>query len=342
MAQAIPRQLRRRAVGAAIALALVTTCGSVGYYLLTWGRSSFVDCLYMTVITITTVGFGEVIDLSSSPAGRVFTMLLALSGLGTATYLLSTMTAFLIEGDLTERFRRRAMEKKAAAASNHYIVCGMGRLGLNIVQELRSTQRPCVVVDRDPENFKTLAEAAPEVICVEADATDSDGLLAAGIKNAAGLFAATDDDNENLVIALTAKQLSPGAKVVVRCGEMKNASKMKVAGADAVICPSSIGAMRMASEMVRPTVVSFLDTMLRDREKNYRVEEVRAGIPGLRICDLPWPQFPNTLLLAVRGPEGWVYRPPRDYVLCEESRLIVMTTPEERSGLERALQEEAR
>ncbi len=265
--------------------------------------------------------------------------MLALAGIGTVMYLLSGITAFIIEGELTETFRRRTMERKAGRLADHYIVCGVGKVGFHIVQELSSTQRPCVAVDAGRANLRTLAESFDDVIYLDADATDSDTLLAAGVQKARGLFAATDDDNQNLVIALTAKQLNRAVTVVARCGELKNADKMKAAGADIVVSPSFIGGLRMASEMIRPTVVSFLDVMLRDKEKNLRIEEVPASLPGRQIGDLDLQRFHNTLLLAVRTASGWMYNPPLNQVLDAESKLIVMTTPHERASLVRHLSE---
>lgn len=275
---------RLRTAGAALMLIFVS--GALGYYLLADRRASIIDCIYMTFITITTIGYGEVVDLSSSPGGRVFTMCIALAGIGTLTYLLSSFTAFIVEGNLSETFRRRMMEKKAATLENHYIICGAGQVGSHIAHELRATRRACVLIDVLPEPVKHLAAESPDTIYLVADATDNDVLIAAGIKRAAGLFAATSLDHQNLVIALTAKQLHPKLQVIARCSDMKNAAKLKAAGADAVISPSFIGGLRMASEMVRPTAVSFLDTMLRSTDQTLRIEEIVLHEHGMTLGEL--------------------------------------------------------
>jgi voltage-gated potassium channel len=334
MAGRVPNELQKRLIGATAAVLIILSVGTIGYRVISSGQASWTNCVYMTVITVTTVGYGEVIDLSASPGGRIFTMALLLAGLGTVMYLLSTVTAFIIEGDLTETFRRRAMEKKAGALHDHYIVCGAGRVGLHIVHELQSTQRPFVVVEDDPIHLKAIGDAHKDLIYFDADPTDNDALIAAGIRTAVGLFAATEDDNTNLVIALSAKQMNPAVKVVARCGETKNVDKVKAAGADAVISPAFIGGLRMASEMIRPTVVSFLDVMLRDKDKNLRVEEIRAALPGRSVGELDLGQFRHTLLLAVRGANDWTYNPGPDHVLDAQSRLVIMTTPAERIAVE--------
>ena len=172
-------------------------------------------------------------------------------------------------------------------------------------------------------------------IYIEGDATDDDILIKAGIKNAKGIFAVTNDDNINLVISITAKHLNPKIKVVTQCIDIKNTEKMKTAGADSVVSTSYIGGMRMASEMIRPTVVTFLDKMLRDTDKNLRVEEISIppSLIGKKILDIDLSQFPNTLILAIKVKENWNYNPPRNYVIQPDSQFIVMTTPLEQSKL---------
>jgi voltage-gated potassium channel len=323
---------RDRLMGGAAALCALVLVGSLSYWLLT--GHPWLDCVYMTVITITTVGFGEIIDLSQVPLGRVLTMFIALCGVGILTYMLSVLTAVIVEGELTETFRRSAMEKRARALRGHYIVCGAGSVGFHILSELAASQRPCVLVDTQLEALKEAADTFKDLIYLDGDATDDQVLLAAGLATARGLFAATSDDNQNLVVTLTARQLNPQVEIVARCRDARNVAKLRAAGASHVVSTSLIGGMRMASEMVRPTVVSFLDTMLHDRDKNLRVEEIATARHGCTVTELGLERFPETLLLAVRDPAGWVYNPPRDHVLAPQSCLIVMTTPEERRELE--------
>jgi len=327
-----------------IILAVIVTVGTFGYWLLSGGGYPFFDYVYMTVITITTIGFGEVIDLAGNTAARVFTIFIALSGIGVLAYMVTNITATVVEGSLTKSFRRRRMEKIAKKATGHYIVCGMGWAGLHIVYELRETKRPHVIIDISQSKIDKSLETISGEVFIEGDATDNDTLLKAGIEKASGLFAVTGDDNQNLVICLSARQLNSGLRVVAQCNEMRNVEKMKKAGADAVVSPGYISGMRIASEMIRPTVVNFLDKMMRGRDENLRVEEViiPKSFVGKALSALNLKQYPRTLLLAVKKGDDWVYNPSRsDFIIESDNTIIVMTTPEERRDLEDGLGKES-
>jgi voltage-gated potassium channel len=315
--------------------------GTVGYWFIGGRQYSFVDTLYMTVITVTTIGFTEVIDLSGNAGGRIFTMFIAISGIGVMAYIVTSITALVVEGELTESFRRRRMEKIAGKYRGHYIVCGVGSVGCYIASELHAIKRPHVIVDVNKKNIESILASFHDEVFIEGDATDSDILLGAGVEKASGLFAVTGDDNQNLVVTLTAKQLNPRLRIVARCNDTRNTEKMKKAGADAVVSPSAIGGLRMASEMVRPTAVSFLDIMLRDREKNMRVEElpVPGSFAGQPISALNLKRFSHALLLAVKTGENWIYNPSESCVIDRENTLVFMTTPEGRDELAEFLKE---
>ncbi|MFC1938905.1 potassium channel family protein [Chloroflexota bacterium] len=332
-------QLLKRFIWPAAALIAVLVIGTVGYRFIGGSGYSFLDTFYMTVITISTIGFGEVVDVSAIPAGRIFTIFIAVAGVGVLFYIITHFTALIVEGELTKSFRRSKMEKKAKNYRDHYIICGIGELGLHIVNELAATKRPYVMVDMSRESIDRFSEIVKNGVFIEGDATDNNTLLKAGVTEAGGIFATLGDDNQNLVVALTAKQLSPAIRVVARCNELKNSDKMRKAGADAVISPSLIGGLRMASEMIRPTVVSFLDTMLRDREKNLRVEEVSVpdSLVGKNLAFLGLDRFPGILLLAIKTGRDWTYNPPHDCVIRPESTLIFIGGPEDRVELERKL-----
>ncbi|MBI3600488.1 MAG: potassium channel protein [Nitrospinae bacterium] len=330
-------QIYKRFALAGMAIVTVLLIGTLGYKFIGGERYTLIDCLYMTVITVATIGYGEIVDMSASPGGRVFTMFIALFGIGIMTYIFSNFTAYVVEGELNEAFRRMKMEKMVKGLKGHYIVCGIEGVGLNIVKELHETGRPHVIVDIDKNKINKLLEEIRNEIFIEGDATDGDSLLKAGIKDANGLFAVTGNDNQNLVISLTAKQINPNIKVVVRCHDIKNMEKMKLAGADSVVSPTLIGGMRMASEMIRPMVVSFLDVMLRDKEKNLRIEEVSApqSFTETTIASLNIKKLPNVLLLAVRTKGDWIYNPPDNYLVKPENTLIFMTTPDGRDNLKK-------
>lgn len=230
------------------------------------------------------------------------------------------------------------MAKKASNSKDHYVICGTGEIGFHIVSELSATRRPHVIVDVNRRSIDRVLEAFPDEVFVEGDATDNNVLLKAGILKARGVFAVTGDDHHNLIVSLTAKHLNPNVRVVARCNEMKNQERMRKAGADAVVSPSLIGGLRMASEMIRPAAVSFLDVMLRT-EGNLRVEEVAVphSFVGKTISALNLKEYRQILLLAVKTNGDWLYNPPDDYVLQPENTLIFMATPEGRFDLEKIL-----
>jgi voltage-gated potassium channel len=333
------RKILKRFIWPVAALVAVLLIGTIGYRVIAGPQCSLLDSFYMTVITISTIGFGEVIEVALIPGGRIFTIFIAVAGIGVLFYIITNLTALLVEGELTKSFRRRKMERKAREYKDHYIICGSGDLGLHISNELTATKRPHVMVDTSKEAADRFLETTKNGVFIEGDATDNDTLIKAGIEQARGLFAALGDDNQNLVVVLTAKQLNPKLRVVSRCNEISNSDKMKKAGADAVISPSLIGGLRMASEMVRPTVVSFLDIMLRDREQNLRVEEVPvpSAFSGQSISSLKLKKHPKMLLLAVRTGEDWTYNPPEDYVMKPKSTLVFIGSPKDRQELTKEL-----
>ena len=320
---------------AILSLVIVLSSGTTGYWLIGGRQYSVLDCLYMTIITISTIGFTEVIDLSNNPGGRLFTIFLALSGIGVLTYLLSNITASVVEGEVNEVFRRKKMEKIIKKYHGHFIVCGADPVAKYIMEELRATDRPFVVVALNPKRLEALLEKYPGQVFLEGDATDNSIQLRAGIQRAEGLFAVTDDDNQNLVISLTAKQLNPKIKVVSRCSSAKNIEKMEKVGADSVVTTASIGGLRMASVMVRPAVVSFLDVMLRDK-RNLRIEEVAVGgsVLGKTLSSLRLEHYPRTLVLAIKHGTDYLYNLPRNHRLKEGEILVIMTTPQERIQFE--------
>ena len=333
----IAQRVYRRFAAPALALITVSIIGTTGYKIIGGPQASWLDCLYMTFITIATIGYGEIIDLSHSPGGRVFTMAIGLVGIGVATYMISTLTAFILEGDMNEAIRRRRMQKSIAALRKHYIICGIGRVGTNVAHELETTGRPYVAIDTNKQAIERYLERYPNALCTHADSDDDSTLIGTGIEHAAGVFAVTGDDSKNLVITLSAKLLNPAARVVARCHEVNYIDKIRKVGADAIVSPDFTGGMRIASSMIRPQVVSFLDEMLRS-DNALRVEEVRipdgfaAGtIGGLKL------NRRDFILLAVRAQDKWEFNPAEDFGIRSGNTLVVMTTPEGRKSLQRTL-----
>ncbi|MFZ2490430.1 MAG: potassium channel family protein [Thermoanaerobaculia bacterium] len=313
--------------------------GVTGYLVIGSPHHGFIDALYMTVITLTTVGYGEVIDLSGHPAGRLFTIALLFSGVGTFLYFFSSLTGFIVEGNLERIFWRRRMEKSIEGLQDHYIVCGAGHTGEHIVRELHATGRPFVLIERLDARVKELHEqlgvSFPAIV---GDSTHDDVLLAAGIERAAGLFASISNDKDNLIITISARLVSPTLRIVSRCTDEGLERKIRRAGADVVVSPTAIGGLRMTSEMVRPTVVSFLDVMLRDTE-SLRVEEstvaAASSLDGMTAGEFRKRAPERALLVAVRSAEGeWLYNPPDDAKLLGSSTLVYIGNRDARRAID--------
>ena len=207
--------IRRRLLFAIVILSSVMLMGSSGYYLIFEGRSSYLDCLYMTVISLTTVGYGEVLGITGNAGAQIFTMLLIVFGMGIILYCISTLTAMLIEGELTGMLRRRKMEKKINALTGHYIVCGGGETGFPLAVELVTSKASVVLVDNDNRVIDE-ARQVKGLYHVHGDATDDKNLIAAGIERATGITICLPSDNDNLYITMTARMLNAKARIISR------------------------------------------------------------------------------------------------------------------------------
>lgn len=328
----------RNLVIALLILVAVFVIGTLGYHILGGWQHSWVDCFYMTFITISTIGFGEIVDVSQYPYGRLFTVFIGMSGIGVLGYVLSTFTAFMLESDLNDSWRRKKMQKKIAQLKNHYIVCGVGLVGCNVAHELEMTGRPFVVVEGDMKVIQRYLDTHPEQLYVLGDATDNDILLAAGIMQARGVFAVAHDDSANLVISLSAKHLNPDVRVVARCHDLKNTEKTRRAGADEIVSPDYSGGLSIVSAMVRPNVMNFLDDMLKSDSK-LRMEEIL--IPSSlshRPLSILYQENKDCMVLALRRDGTWQYNPSSSHTLQGHDVLMVMTTPAGRTRLEQLIQ----
>lgn len=324
----------RRLKIAGFAFLAIMVIGTIGFTIISDGR--VFDSFYMTVITLTTIGFHEIIDMRFSLGGRIFTVFIAFAGVGIFTYFISNVAALFIEGDIRRTFYRRKMEKKINKMEDHYVICGSGRVGKNIASELFHTDRPFVMADVDESQLIDHSGEIKEMLVLVGDCTDDDLLQKLGVERARGVFVTSGDDNTNLVICLTARQLNPNCRIVVKIIDLKHASKLKRAGADRIISPNYIGGLRMASEMIRPSVTSFLDEMTRSSRQNFRIEEVEvtAKFSGKQLSDLKMSDCTNTLLLAIKNPEQCEYVPNQNQTLKSGDKLIIMTTPKERQIIE--------
>ena len=283
---------------------------------------------FMSIITLTTVGFMEVQPLST--AGRIFTIFLLIIGFSTIFYGLGTLTVFIVEGEMLKIIRRKRMEKKISRLNDHHIICGSGEMGKHVLNEFVATKKPFVVIEKDEAEIEALIEHYNEVLHIKGDASCDEALKKAGIQSAKGVITTFASDKENLFVVLTARNLNPALRIVTRCMEEESSHKLRSAGADAVVSANAIGGMRMASEMLRPAVVSFLDIMLREKDEVLRVEEARVAegsrIEGTTIKDAN--VFNNTgmIIIAIRESlsDKYIYNPKSDFMLKAGDTLVVL------------------
>ena len=325
--------LRNRLLVGFLAMLLVVIGGATGYWFLGDGAWSFSDCLYMTVITVTTVGFGEMLpDMDKVAHARSFTMLLLVFGTGVLVYFASTITAFVVEGELKHLLDDKRRRQRIKKMKDHFVVCGAGTTGRHVITELLLTDHAVVAIDTNEAELRDIADAFPgrSFSYIVGDATDDDVLNQANLATARGAACALSDDKDNLYLVVATRYLNAGCRIIARCAEMSHVEKLKRAGADSVVSPNFIGGMRMVSEMVRPAVVRFLDEMLRDKQASMRIEEVVVTASSslvdqqLGAVDIHGRFGMNVLAVAAGDGAPWEYNPPDDRVLRVKTVLVVM------------------
>jgi voltage-gated potassium channel len=337
----VPESLRST-VRAALYLLVVFVVGTMGYTIIGGSDHSLLEAVYMTTITLTTVGYEEAIDLSGRPGAQLFTVVLLLTGVGTFLYFFSSLTAFATEGAMEHLFWRRRMSLDINRLRDHFIVCGAGKTGEHVVRELIETRREFALVDRDEERVREMQKRyGAEFPAVVGDATEDEILKAAGLAHAHGIIVCFSGDKDNILVTFTARNMSPTIRIVARCADSSIEPKLRKAGADAVVSPDRIGGLRLISEMVRPTAVSFLDVMLRDSEKRWRVEEVTVDrgseLDGVTVGALRGRTIRDLVVLAVRATDGeWVYNPDDDVPFRPGTGVVFLGSPDARTTLERA------
>jgi voltage-gated potassium channel len=301
------------------------------------------DGLYMTIISITTVGYGEIEPLSS--IGRIYTIVVILVGFTLAGYTVSTISEKFIESILTLDKRRKKMIKLISDLSEHYIVCGYGRIGKIIVEELSKANKDIVIIENNKDYYEELLRT--DKVFLIGDATDDELLMEAGISRAKGLIAALPKDTENLFVTLTAKQLNPKLHIITRANEERSIKKFLRAGANKVFSPYTIGAMRMAKAILKPNVLDFLDFTLyrKEAEEKIIIEEITLSkdsfIIGRTLAESGLRKNYDAIVVGVKNKDGkMVFNPPFNFVLSEGDTLILIAELENIKKLEKDLMEE--
>jgi len=285
-----------------ILLGMVVMLGTMGYMIIE--RWKLMDSLYMTVITITTVGFKEVSNVSEP--GRIFTVILIFTGMGIMAYTLGMVAQFMVEGEIRSILGRRKLGSRIKSLKKHYIICGYGRIGRIIAQELKSNGIPILVIDSDPESQNTLDQHdMPYIID---DATSEDVLIEAGIERAKGLVAVVLSDADNLFITMTARGLKPDLFILARADEEHAQKKLLRVGADHVVLSYLMGGRKMAQTILRPAVADFLDLTIHDKNIELNMEELQvkkvSKLNGVTLVDSGIRQKMNVIIVGIRKKDG--------------------------------------
>ncbi len=322
-------------ISALLALFIIVT-GTVGYEAIEgWG---FLDALYMTVITIATVGYLEVHPLSEP--GRVFTMTLIFFGLGTTTYVAASVVQFMVEGRIHTLMGRHRLDKKIDRLKNHYIICGYGRIGRLLCQTLLQKPVDLVVVEKSPDLIAALEQ--DKVLFVQGDATSESVLQRAGINRAKGLVAVLAGDTDNVFLVLTARQLAPHLMIIARASFEESKNKLRAAGANLVESPYEMGAFRLAQRIMRPTVTSFLEFAFSSTRKDIQMEELAVSegseLAHLSLKDSGIRQNFNLIIIAIKKPDGtMMFNPSFEAVIHPGETVIAVGEVGNLDRLEKAL-----
>lgn len=311
-------------------LLAVLVFGTTGYSLIE-GWAPF-DALYMTVITLATVGFREVHQLSQE--GKAFTILLIVFGAGIIAYAIGSLIRFTLEGELHSILGRKKLEKQIGKLQQHYIVCGYGRIGTLICREFAAKPLPFVVVEQDPELCDRLSDEG--FLFVHGNATDDSALEAAGIRHAKGLITAVTSDTENVYITLTARGLNPDLFILARAGEEGSDLKLRRAGANKVISPYVIGASRMAQAILRPSVVDFIEIATAGHNLELQIEEIRvrsgSALVGKTLLTSEIRKGLGIIIVGIKKPDGQMQFNPSPATMIDSDDTLI--TLGEKSAIE--------
>jgi len=307
---------------AIILLTAIIAFGTVGYYI--FEEMPLFEAFYMTIITISTVGFSEIRPLTV--VGRSITLVVIVLGISVGTYTIGIIVRWFVEGELSKIFGRRKLQKQMADLKNHFIICGFGRIGRIICQELYEDKIEFVVIEQNASVIEEIA--AEKYLFLEMDATSEEALMAAGILKAKGLVTAVNSDANNVFITLTAKGLRPDIFVLARSSEEKNEAKLNKAGATKVVSPYMIGARRMAHVLKRPTVVDFIDIATMGNRLGLIMEEAEVGLEsgliGKNLIESRLRQEFGIIIVAIKKASGQMIFNPVPSETLEANDVIVV------------------
>jgi voltage-gated potassium channel len=311
--------------------------GTLGYMVIEgW---SFLDAFYMTVITLTTVGFGEIHELGY--AGKIWTIVLIFVGVGVILYIITMVTQFVVEGRIREALGRRKLEKEIQKLKDHYIICGYGRVGQTMCDILSSKPLKLVVIDKDPGKIEELLHKK-DLLYIEGEATDENILIGAGIERAKSLITVLGTDMDNVYVTLSARGINHNLFIMARSGDAGSGKKLLRAGADKVVSPYRIGARRMTQMILRPTVTDFLDLAMMERNMNIQMEEIpvnsNSNLIGIPLENSGIRRDLNLIIIAIKKSSGdMLFNPSSKTTIEAEDTVIAVGESDNLIELEKIL-----
>jgi len=306
---------------------LLISFGTAGYMSLE--GFTFVEALYMTIITLTTVGFGEIRPLDTG--GRLFTIVIILMGVGFVAYNLAYVSQLLLDGNLLELYRRRRLKRQLEELKDHFIVCGCGQMGLVVVEELIRHQVPVVAIEKDTAILQRIREK--QIVHLAADATEEESLLAAGVMRARGLVSVVGRDTDNVFIVLTARDLNKDLFILARSGTTGTEKRLLKAGANRVVSPYVSGAIRIAHNILRPTVTDFLELALSGEGMELSMEELsipeRSFLVGKDLMSSGIRSQYNLIIVAIKRQDGTMIYNPFPQEVLQAGDILVAIGPQD-------------
>jgi len=319
------RKFIRKFVITGVLIGVVFFSGAVGYWLLEgW---SFLDCMFESAITISTVGYGIPDDIK--PATKVFSMILIFAGISVVLYGISALTQFIIEGEINKYLQARRRLKMIEKLKNHHIIVGAGKTGKHIISEFIKRNNPFVVIDKDEGSIKKLQDFFDKnFLYIVGDATEEDILLQAGVDRAKSLITTLPDDTKNVFVVLSARTLNPALNIISRASDIEAMRKLLYAGATSVVATAELTGIRMAMMATNPGLISFLDVVTFSGEESLRVEEFivkeDSYLANKKLSEIKLPQSYNLIVISIRRGGTHIFNPTGDTMVKVGDRVVVL------------------
>ena len=312
----------KRVKYAIMVLCAVLCAGTIGSHFIE--RLNWLDAVYFTVVTIGTVGFGDIVPIT--PQGKIFAICLIIVGVGTAYYTIGLLISMILEGEIKTLFGRQNMERHVALLRNHIIVCGCGRVGRNVAKRLKEEKEKFVVIESSEENYGWLV--SQQIVALRGDATTDEKLKVAGVERARGIITTMSNDADNVYVALAAKSLNPTIAIVSRAERIGSEDILRKAGVDTVIFPSEMSGRQMVRSMTKPIITDLLENVFFNEKLHLDMAQIaicdQSALIGITIKESGIKHIYNTIVVAIKRADDMITNPPSDEIMRSGDVLIVI------------------